>query len=459
MSPLSEAERGILVATGWAASRIGFVEQHLALRAALPVYTIEVAQAFAAGRPDVLADVAAMLSKIDPANGDLPVLYAAAHRQRREFGLPKAGPGKGRAPRLMIPLAEVPAESRNRIEEWRGSEKVRERMLATLRRVLGAARRAGLAERLDGPALAAFRAELQERASPPATLEIYMTDCRRLGCLFKLDAALLALIANEVGGAQRAMQEQPAKRHADFRAAPLTPIDYARAAREASLQAHASTGSRQTRHRLFLTAAVLALLSWLPERISDIVTAKVGQDVIRGPDGWRSEYFSSKTHEDRGLLLPDALTPYLDDLILLGADPGPDDGVLDRLYRQRAALCSHLFARVDLERPYSATRVFEWVKQRTGHGPHAARKAMADYVAEIGAPLEDILSLLGHRTRGSAGQHYEINASRIRRGRTLERLGQARQDLVAGEAFRTPAGRLVDLDKINRKLERARGAG
>jgi hypothetical protein len=152
-------------------------------------------------------------------------------------------------------------------------------------------------------------------------------------------------------------------------------------------------------------------------------------------------------------VLPSPLTPYLDDLILLGADPGFGGEVLDRLYRQRVAMKSPLFARICLQKAYSKNRLFEWIKAATGHGPHAARKSMPDYCAEIGLPVEDAMALLGHRDRKTTEEHYEVFANRHRRTHTQNALSAVRHDFLEQEGlFRTPGGRLVDVEGINRKL-------
>jgi integrase len=244
--------------------------------------------------------------------------------------------------------------------------------------------------------------------------------------------------------------------HIAFRENPVTPLDYARFARVVSEEAYASKGNRQTIHRLFITAAALSLLSFIPERVSDILKLTVGVEVTRDARGWSSEYFSNKTREDRSVeYLPDQMTPYLDDLLLLGADSGPQGQTLLHIYRHRVKSRSPLFARINLTKAYSPNRVFELTREWTGHGPNAARKAMTDYMAEIGGTPEQVMDLLGHRRISTSEKYYAVFAETIKRKRTLKEINNLREDLAQDRTFRLPNGKLVDLNRIARDLGRS----
>jgi hypothetical protein len=154
-------------------------------------------------------------------------------------------------------------------------------------------------------------------------------------------------------------------------------------------------------------------------------------------------------------LLPDMFTPYLDDLILLGADPGFGGEVLDQLYRQRAAMLSPIFATIGLKKAYSKGRAFELIKAEIFHGPHAARKSMPDYCAEIGMPIENAMALLGHESRAITENHYEVFADKHRRSHSQDELTSVRRELLnKEEVFRTPGGKLIDIAKINKTLRK-----
>lgn len=454
MKNLSENDVRALEDAGWNKSRIGWLQDHLALRKALPVYTIEVAQRFANGRLCVLECVSSMIQMLDPTNGELPVLYAAAHAIRRNNTQPSQGPGKGRSPVWSVPLEDVPEHEIALIMKWCGSIKRRQEMIYTLRQVYGAARRAGSPEVFDMAALTAFRLELSTRGLRAKSIAIAMDNCLRIGNQIGMEEGLSVLIRNEMNSEKQKASRQPSKRRSDYRSNPVTPLDYARKARKVSMEAHASTAGRQTRHRLFVTAGLLAFLSWMPDRISDVLGLVVGRDISRDKKGWQLEYHAQKTGHDMALpSLPAMLTPYLDDLILFGADPGFGGEVLDQLYRQRKVMKSPLFARVGLHEAYSPIRVFQLIKAETGHGPHAARKSISDYCAEVRMPIEDAMALLGHSSRKTTEEHYEVFADRHRRAHTQEKLTGLRGELADKEdAFRTPGGKLIDITRINARL-------
>jgi integrase len=325
-----------------------------------------------------------------------------------------------------------------------------------LREILGAAQRAGFPQTLDRKSLTADSAELEARGLSAKSRVRKFQDISRLGGLVALDKETMQVVRNELRSAKLEAAREPSQRNAAFRAEPLSPLDYARIARMVSEEAYATKGNRQTVQRLFITAAVLSLLSFLPERVSDILRLAVGRDVTRDARGWSSEYFSRKTGGDRSFeYLPDQLTPYLDDLILLGAEPGPQGRDFASLYRHRVTERSSLFARTDLRRAYSTNRIWELVKERTGHGPHAARKAMTDYLAEIGSDPKDVLDLLGHRQMSTSEVHYAVRAAAMKRKRTMDKIGHLREELANTGQFRLPTGRLIDLDEIAKDLDRA----
>jgi hypothetical protein len=458
VSALPEKAVKRLVDAGWHQAGIDSLCNYLSLRTALPLITIEMIEVFAEGSLETVESLARMLKLICPEHGDLPLIHAAAARLGCGLAVSFGGPGKGRSRQWSIPLGEVPASMLDEIDRMDVSEKKRRDTLFTLRQIFGAARRAALPEVLDRAALTAFRRELDLRDLKARTIVTELVNCGRLAKCFDSDPDIHRLLRVEIRAAELQAASEASKRHLDFRMAPVTPIDYARQAHAVLTEARDSKLSRQSRQHRHVTAAILAFLSVMPERISDLVKMIFGRDLIRDAGGWRSDLFSNKTDQDRSFArLPAELTPYLDALILLGADPGPQDAVLWRLYHQRVAMGSPVFARIDLCRPYSPNRIFELVKARTGHGPHAARKAMADYLPELDAPMAEVLALLGHRSVGTTQKHYEIHAARSRRSRSLERLSRLRSEQNGEGDFRTPSGRLVEPFRLNRRLRQATG--
>ena len=431
--------------------------EFLAQREQLGQMTPDLLLIFADGQVDVLAQVAAGLRTVAPGHPDLPMIHAVIHDMQgstknvRHAG----GPGKGKRPVYSIPMQDVPQSFLAVIQTSDHGPRLKRNLIFTLRQILGAARRENLPAELNRISMTAYRAELDVRSLSAKTVELYILDLQHLGLLFKLDAETQEIIANEYRVAKSRAAHEPSKLHAAFRANPVSPLDYARKARNVSKEAFATQGNRQTVQRLFMTAATLSLLSFIPERVSDILGAVVGRDVTRDARGWSSEYFARKSGVDRSFeYLPDQMTPYLDDLILLGAEAGPRGSDLLRLYRYRVSLESPLFARIDLRRAYSPRTIWGWMQEQSGHGPHAARKAMTDYLAEIGGTPEDVLSLLGHRQIATSEKHYAVRAAAIHRQRTLGKIDDLREALTDQGTFRLPTGRLVDLDRITKDMDR-----
>lgn len=436
-------------------------EDFLRERCRIGQMTPELLLIFADGQPEILGRVAAGLSQVAPGDPDLSIIHAMFHGLKRSKtgSVSATGPGKGKKPVHSVPLEDVPETLLEVINGSTYKTRLRKDLTYALREILGAARRANLQEDVNHDAISAYLSELEKRVLSAKTVKRKVQDVQRLGRLLHLDDTTQNIIYNEYRAADLAAKHAPSQRHAAFRAAPLSPLDYARLAHCASKEAFATPGNRQTVQRLFITAAALSLLSFIPERVSDILGLVIGKDVKRDARGWSSEYFSRKTDVDRTFdYLPDQLTPFLDDLILLGAEPGAQGRDLARLYQQRASWQSPLFARTDLRKAYSPVRIFELIKERTGHGPHAARKAMTDYLAEIGAVPENVLDLLGHRQIATSQKHYAVRADAHRRKRTLGIVDRLREDLSTGGAFRLPTGRLVDLDKISRELDQTGAA-
>lgn len=434
------------------------VEEYLLVRNQLECMTPELLRIFCDGQAGVLKHIGAGLSAMYPGHQDLPIIFCVFHELERSRAPMKVfdGPGKGRKPVYSLPLDDTPRALLNVIENSHYGKRLRHDLTYTLREILGAARRAEIPEVLDRRSLSAYRAELDRRGICAKSMEGKIFNIKCLGTLFMLDNETMTVVNNELRSTKLEVGIEPSQRHAAFRENPLSPLDYARLARVASEEAYATKGNRQTVQRLFITAAALALLSFLPERISDILGMVVGENVTRDPLGWSSEYFSRKTDVDRSFpYLPDQLTPYLDDLILLGAQPGPQGRDFANLYHHRVKIQSPLFVRINLHRAYSRNRIGELVKERTGHGPHAARKAMVDYLAEIGGEPIDVLDLLGHKRIATSEAHYSVRATAIKRKKTLGIIDDYRAQLTNSKTFRLPTGRLIDLDKIARDLDRA----
>ena len=76
-------------------------------------------------------------------------------------------------------------------------------------------------------------------------------------------------------------------------------------------------------------------------------------------------------------------------------------------------------------------------------------------MAEIGGTPEQVMDLLGHRRIATSEKHYSVFAETIRRTRTLGEIRNVREELARDRTFRLPNGKLIDLNRIARDLDRS----
>lgn len=434
-----------LEGAGFCKSCLRVLEKYLKVRPSIHVVTKNLLGIFIADSYVRVDRLSRAMSRADPSHPDLPVIYALkrdlAKRKRKAEGLCE----KGSKPRLSIPAEEVPEEYREVIQSFKEG-RTRGNHLSTLRRILGAARRADLPERVNQESIVAFRREIASLA--PTTAHSYMSVTRAIAKALSLDPILIEQLDAECRHfAYRAEQEGSVRKKA-FRANPVTPLLYAEQALAAYQEAMQVGINRQTQHKLFTVAGMLSFLSYDPERLSDFSAFRLGENIFLDPFGWHSDFLSSKTSEDRAVpYFPKILDEFLNDLILLGADPSPDN--LHRLYAQRAAYRGPLFATTDLVTGYGKGHLSALVRERTGHGTHAARKAMTDYIVRNGGSIQDVMDMLGHRSPETAKEAYEVFAPQFRRERASATLNGLREADAQKGPLRNPAtGRLVDPKKI-----------
>jgi len=431
--------------TGFCRNCLRLLEKYLCARPAIHVVTREILEVFVGGQHICADRLARAMKRVDIGHPDLPIICALRRDLAKRKRKPAALCQKGSKSHLSIPVEEVPEEYRDVMLNFKEG-RTRDDHLATLRRILGAARRAYLPERVNPESIVAFRREVSSLA--PMTVRGYMSRTRAIATALCLDPSLIEQLDAECQhSAYRAEQEGSVRKKA-FRANPITPLIYAEQALVAYQEATQVGINRQSLHKLFTVAGMLSFLSYDPERLSDFGAFRLGENIFLDPFGWRSDFLSSKTSEDRSVLyFPKILNEFLNDLILLGADPSPDN--LHRLYAQRAAYKGPLFATADLITGYGKGHLSALVRERTGHGTHAARKAMTDYLVRNGGTIQDVMDMLGHRSPKTAKGAYEVFAPQFRRERASAALTALREADAQNGPRRNPAtGRLVDPKKI-----------
>lgn len=421
------------------------LKKYLNVRPAVHIVTREVLELFVDGHHHRADRLARALVRVNPNHPDLPVIYALASDIGKAGRKPPALYKKGSEPQLSIPINEVSEEYQNLMMNF-NEGRTRENRFSTLRRILGAARRAQLPERVNRDSIVAFRREL---ASLGAMNALYhMKNTRAIAKSLNLDSLLLEQLNAECQHFAHLAKKQGSVRKKAFRDNPVTPLTYAAQASSAHQEAMQIGLNRQTQHKLITVAGMLSFLSYDPERLGDFSAFRLGENIFLDAFGWHTDFLSSKSSVDRAIpYFPEVLGLFLDDLILLGAEPSPDN--LHRLYAQRASYRGPLFARIDLVTCYGNGHLSTLVKERTGHGTHAARTAMTDYLVRNGGTIQDIMDMLGHRSPETAKNAYEVFAPQFRRERASGVLTALREAEAQNGLRRNPAtGRLVDPKSI-----------
>lgn len=431
--------------SGFCKECLQVLEKYLKLRPSVHVITRDILDIFVADKYSRIDRLSRAMTKVDPSNPDLPVIYALkrdiAKRRRKAEDLCE----KGSKPQLSIPAEEVPEDYLDLMLNFKEG-RTRDNHLLTLRRILGAARRAHLPECVNRESIVAFKKDISSLA--PRSGFNYMSEARSIAKALCLDPILIEQLDAECHHFSYRAEEEGSVRKKAFRANPVTPLLYAEQALTVYQEAMLVGINRQTQHKLFTVAGMLSFLSYDPERLSDFCAFRLGENIFLDPFGWHSDFLSSKTSEDRSVpYFPKILNEFLNDLILLGADPSPDN--LHRLYAQRAAYRGPLFATADLVTGYGGGHLSTLVRERTGHGTHAARKAMTDYIVRNGGSIQDVMDMLGHRSPATAKEAYEVFAPQFRRERASGALNNIREADAKKGPRRNPAtGRLVDPKKI-----------
>ncbi len=432
---------------GFCRKSLKTLEKYLIVRPNIHVVTLEMLQTFMEGFPCRIKKLSRALSLVDPNHPDLSIIYALKRDLAKHNRKPEAISNKGSKPHLAVPIIDISKDYQDLMLNFKEG-RTRENHFFTLRRILGAARRANLPGQVNKDSIIAFRREISS-LSPRSGLG-YMSETRAIAKLLNLDPVLIENLDAECQHfAFRAEQEESVRKKA-FRANPVTPLLYAEQALAAYQEAMQVGIGRQTQHKLFTVAGMLSFLSYDPERLSDFSSFRLGENIFLDPFGWHSDFLSNKTSEERSVpYFPKILNEFLNDLILLGADPSPDN--LHRLYAHRAAYRGPLFATSDLVTGYGKGHLSTLVRERTGHGTHAARKAMTDYIVRNGGSIQDVMDMLGHRSPETAKQAYEVFAPQFRRERASMALNGMREAAAKKGQRRNPAtGRLVDPKKIYR---------
>lgn len=333
--------------------------------------------------------------------------------------------------RKSLPLSEFPRQFRLAIKRLetprRGRRRYSETSIKTtvngFGQYLKAVQTAGLPLELSPEGLGAFLDNLDARDIKSSSRLIYLAAVQAVAKEVKYPASERRLILEDCEIYREEMMQEVPEKARKLAAYPITLRDIAQAAVRWRDEAR-TANSPNRRRTYFQRSGVLALLSLVPIRISDVNAIIMGEHLKRSESGWSLTISSQKTgYRHNGPLHP-SLTPYLDDLLLYGED-GP---VLPR-YAQRMG--TPLFATETNEHLSSRTLALSF-KVATGghHTPHIVRTLVHDALAKFGAYGAHLARILCGQTSPETAKSYEINADRIRVEKGQEILSQIQKNTL-----------------------------
>lgn len=335
--------------------------------------------------------------------------------------------------RKSLPLSEFPRKFQLAIARLELPRKGRRRYAPlTIRttvtgfgQYLKAVQKAGLPLELSPEGLGVFIDDLDAHNLKSATRLRCMAAVQAVAKEMKYPAAERRLILEDCEIYREQMMREVPEKVRKLAAHPITLRDIAQAAAKWRHEAR-KINSPNKRRTYFQRSGVLALLSLVPLRISDVNGIIVGQHLQRLDDGWSLTISSRKTgYRHNGPLNP-SLTPYLDDLLLYG-EGGP---VLPR-YAQRMG--TPLFG-TETNDHLSSRTLAKSFKVATGghHTPHIVRTLVHDALAKHGAYGALLARILCGQTSPETAKSYEVHAERHRVEKAQEILSQIQKSILPG---------------------------
>jgi len=319
---------------------------------------------------------------------------------------------------LAIKRLETPRRGRRRY-----SETSIKKTASGFGQYLKAVQTAGLPLELSPEGLGTFLDNLDARNIKSSSRLTYLAAVQAVAKEVKYPAAGRRLILEDCEIYREEMMREIPEKVRKLAAHPITLRDIAQAAVKWRDEAR-KTDSPNKRRTYFQRSGVLALLSLVPLRISDVNAILVGEHLKRLDDGWSLTISSKKTGYRHNGTLHHSLTRYLDDLLLYG-EGGP---VLPR-YAQRMG--TPLFATETNEHLSSRTLAYNF-KVATGghHTPHIVRTLVHDELAKYGAYGAELARILCGQTSPETAKSYEINAGRFRVEKAQEILSHIQKNTL-----------------------------
>jgi len=321
--------------------------------------------------------------------------------------------------RKSLPLEQFPRKFQLAVKRFKEPRRGRRRYskasirntIVSFGQYLAVVQKAGLPLELSHDGLSAFIDDLDARKLRNSTRLTYLSGVQAIATEVKYSKAERRLILEDCEIYRAAMMREVPTKVRKMAARPITLRDVAKAGLKWRQKA-SQADTMNKRRTYFQRSAVLALLSMVPLRISDVTGLIVDEQIQRRETGWFLNLTSGKSDYRHNGSLHHSLTPYLDDLLLYG-----DSGSVHLRYAGRIG--TPLFG-TEMNRHLSSRTLAYNFKVATGHAPHIVRTLVHDAMAKHGAYGAELARILCGQTSIQIAKSYEVHAQRFRAERAQE---------------------------------------
>lgn len=338
--------------------------------------------------------------------------------------------------RKALPLQEFPRHFQRAIKRLEAPRRGRRRYSkASIRstvqgfgQYLRAIQTANLPLELSTEGIGAFIDDLDARDIRSSTRLNYLAAVQAVAKEMDYPAAERRLILEDCEIYRAEMMREVPEKVRKLAARPITLQDLSRHAvklRETALKAQ----SPNRRRTYYQRSALLALLSLVPLRISDVTSLVVGEGVQRTDTGWLLKIVSRKTGYRHNGPLHHNLTAFFDDLLLFG-----HDGSWEMAYRQRIG--TPLFG-TECDEFLSSRTLAAGFKSVSGHSPHIVRTLVYDALADRGTYGADLARVLCGHQSSEISKHYQFSAERHRAEQAQIKLCEIQRNLLSRSDLNT----------------------
>ena len=376
--------------------------------------------AFAEESPKRALTLRITFGKLAPTHPDMIALRTVAMRLQPPQDRQPGSENRGRPRSVSVAPEDLPDSMRCWLADMRAqsdhagprySREIMRGIENALTQLVFSARRRGLTEEICQETLIAWIDDMEERGCTNSSIKSSMHFALFYAERANLDPEIVEMIRGDRSRYSEWALEDDTRRTKRREQMPVALSDIAHAVYSWRKKAEAVTGEAHDDawRRMWVGVALLALLTFRPLRVKDLLRLKVGISAIREANTWHIDIITSKMNKRINKTLSPRLTKFIDHAILQGMIC-QNEGQFWELYHRREG--SALFARPD-GKPFSHAWVYLLCVEAYGHGPHEARSLSYDRMAKHGEKGRRIAQdNVGHISAESV-QHYKETSDSI----------------------------------------------